>query len=191
VAQHTFALLLYLLEKMRYFDDYVKNGTYSRSSCFSCLDMIYPEIAGKTWGIIGMGAIGQKVAQIAAVFGCKVICYSASGRTYEMPYEQVDFETLLAKSDILSVHAPLNEHTKGLMNYDAFCKMKESAYFINVGRGPIVVEEDLARALEENQISRLYISFMDSCSSILPSICCKPSIIPAVSTVIDNPADKS
>lgn len=152
VAQHTFALLLYLVEKMRFFDDYVKNGTYSRSNCFSCLDMIYPEIAGKTWGIIGMGAIGQKVEQIATVFGCKVICYSASGRTYDMPYEQVDFDTLLAKSDILSVHAPLNEYTKGLMNYDAFCKMKSSAYFINVGRGPIVVEEDLARALEEDQI---------------------------------------
>ena len=152
VAQHTFALLLYLVEKMRFFDDYVKNGTYSRSNCFSCLDMIYPEIAGKTWGIIGMGAIGQKVAQIATVFGCKVICYSASGRTYDMPYEQADFDTLLAKSDILSVHAPLNEYTKGLMNYDAFCKMKSSAYFINVGRGPIVVEEDLARALEEDQI---------------------------------------
>lgn len=152
VAQHTFALLLYLVEKMRFFDDYVKNGTYSNSNCFSCLDMIYPEIAGKTWGIIGMGAIGQKVAQIATVFGCKVICYSASGRTYDMPYEQVDFDTLLAKSDILSVHAPLNEYTKGLMNYDAFCKMKSSAYFINVGRGPIVVEEDLARALEEDQI---------------------------------------
>ena len=152
VAQHTFALLLYLVEKMRFFDDYVKNGTYSNSNCFSCLDMIYPEIAGKTWGIIGMGAIGQKVAQIATVFGCKVICYSASGRTYDMPYEQVDFDTLLAKSDILSVHAPLNEYTKGLMNYDAFYKMKTSAYFINVGRGPIVVEEDLARALEEDQI---------------------------------------
>lgn len=152
VAQHTFALLLYLVEKMRFFDDYVKNGTYSRSNCFSCLDMIYPEISGKTWGIIGMGAIGQKVAQIAAVFGCKVICYSASGRNYDMPYEQVDFDTLLANSDILSVHAPLNEYTKNLMNYDAFCKMKNSAYFINVGRGPIVVEEDLARALEENQI---------------------------------------
>ena len=152
VAQHTFALLLYLVEKMRFFDDYVKNGTYSNSNCFSCLDMIYPEIAGKTWGIIGMGAIGQKVAQIATVFGCKVICYSASGRTYDMPYEQVDFDTLLAKSDILSVHAPLNKYTKGLMNYDAFRKMKTSAYFINVGRGPIVVEEDLARALEEDQI---------------------------------------
>ena len=152
VAQHTFALLLYLVEKMRFFDDYVKNGTYSRSNCFSCLDMIYPEIAGKTWGIIGMGAIGQKVAQIATVFGCKVICYSASGRTYDMPYEQVDFDTLLSSSDIVSVHAPLNEHTKDLMNYEAFVKMKESAYFINVGRGPIVVEEDLARALEEGQI---------------------------------------
>ena len=152
VAQHTFALLLYLVEKMRFFDDYVKDGTYSRSNCFSCLEMIYPEIAGKTWGIIGMGAIGQKVAQIATVFGCKVICYSASGRTYDMPYEQVDFDTLLSSSDIVSVHAPLNEHTKDLMNYEAFVKMKESAYFINVGRGPIVVEEDLARALEEGQI---------------------------------------
>lgn len=152
VAQHTFSLLLYLVEKMRFFDDYVKSGTYSRSSCFSCLDMIYPEIAGKTWGIIGMGAIGQKVAQIAAVFGCKVITYSASGKKYDMPYEQVDFDTLLAQSDILSVHAPLNEFTRDLMNYDAFCKMKESAYFINVGRGPIVVEEDLVRALEEGQI---------------------------------------
>ena len=69
VAQHTFALLLYLVEKMRFFDDYVKNGTYSNSNSFSCLDMINPEIAGKTWGIIGMGAIGQKVAQIATVFG--------------------------------------------------------------------------------------------------------------------------
>ena len=152
VAQHTFSLLLYLLEKMRFFDDYVKNGTYSKSNCFSCLDMIYPEIAGKTWGIIGMGAIGQKVAQIASVFGCKVITYSESGKTYDMPYRQVDFDTLLAESDILSVHAPLNEYTKDLMNYEAFSKMKESAYFINVGRGPIVVEEDLARALEEGQI---------------------------------------
>ena len=160
VAQHTFSLLLYLVEKMRYFDDYVKSGRYSKSSCFSCLDMIYPEIAGKTWGIIGMGAIGQKVAQIAAVFGCKVNTYSASGKTYDMPYEQVDFDTLLAKSDILSIHAPLNEYTKDLMNYDAFCKMKESAYFINVGRGPIVVEEDLARALEEGQIRAAGIDVM-------------------------------
>lgn len=152
VAQHTFALLLYLTEKLRFFDDYVKSGTYSRSSCFSCLEMIFPELAGKTFGIIGMGAIGQKVAQIASAFGCKILCYSASGKTYDLPYEQVSFEKLLADSDIVSVHAPLNEYTKGLMDYNAFCKMKKSAYFINVGRGPIVVEEDLCRALEEGQI---------------------------------------
>ncbi len=152
VAQHTFALLLSLVNKVGHFDNYVKSGTYSRSSCFSCVDRIFPEIAGKTWGIIGMGAIGRKVAQIAAAFGCKVITYSASGKKYEMPYEQVDFETLLSTSDILSVHAPLNEYTRDLMNYEAFSKMKESAYFINVGRGLIVVEEDLARALEEGLI---------------------------------------
>ncbi len=152
VAQHTFALLLSLVNKVGHFDDYVKSGTYSRSSCFSCVDMIFPEIAGKTWGIIGMGAIGRKVAQIAGAFGCRVITYSASGRKYDMPYPQVDFDTLLAESDILSVHAPLNEYTKDLMNYEAFSKMKKSAYFVNVGRGLIVVEEDLARALNEGVI---------------------------------------
>ena len=152
VAQHTFAMLFYLVEKLRYFDDYVKNGTYSKSNCFSCVDMIYPEIAGKTWGIIGMGAIGRKVAQIATAFGCRVICYSASGKTYETPYEQVSFDVLLNEADILTVHAPLNEFTRGMMNYEAFSKMKRSAYFINVGRGPIVVEEDLVKALEEGLI---------------------------------------
>lgn len=152
VAQHTFGLLFYLMGKLRFFDDYVKSGTYSKSSCFSCLDMIFPELAGKTWGIIGMGAIGRKVAQIASVFGCRILCYSASGNHYDLPYEQVDFDTLLASSDIVSVHAPLNKYTKDLMNYEAFCKMKESAYFINVGRGPIVVEEDLAKALDKGQI---------------------------------------
>lgn len=152
VAQHTFAMAFYLIEKLRYFDDYVKNGTYSKSNCFSCVDMIYPEIAGKTWGIIGMGAIGRKVAQIASAFGCRVICYSASGKTYDTPYEQVSFDALLSESDILTVHAPLNDYTKGMMNYEAFSKMKKSAYFINVGRGPIVAEEDLVKALEEGLI---------------------------------------
>lgn len=152
VAQHTFALALSLIGNIRFFDDYVKSGDYSKSGCFSCLEMIFPEIAQKTWGIIGMGAIGQKVAKIAEAFGCEIICYSASGKTYELPYRQVDFETLLAESDILSVHAPLNQYTENLMNYEAFSKMKKSAYFINVGRGAIVVEEDLARALDEEKI---------------------------------------
>lgn len=152
VAQHTFALLLYLVNKMRYFDDYVKSGTYSSSNCFSNVEMIFPELAGKTWGIIGLGAIGRKVAEIASAFGCKVLCYSASGNFYDSPYEQVDFDSLLSYSDIVSVHAPLNEDTRGLMNEEAFMMMKESAYFINVGRGPIVEEAALVKALEEGWI---------------------------------------
>ena len=153
VAQHTFALLFYLLEILSFFDRYVKSGDYSNGGSFTCLEMIFPELAGKTWGIIGLGAIGRKVAEIATVFGCKVIYYSASGRSYDVPYEQVDFDTLLAASDVVSIHAPLNEYTRNLMDYAAFSKMKKTAFFINVGRGPIVVEEDLARALNENLIA--------------------------------------
>lgn len=164
VAQHTFALALALMGKLRFFDDYVRSGAYSRSGCFSCLEMIFPELAHKTWGIIGMGEIGQKVAKIAEAFGCEVICYSASGRTYDFAYPQVDFQTLLGRSDILSVHAPLNEFTQGLMDYQAFSQMKRSAYFINVGRGAIVKEEDLARALEENLL----------CAAGLDVLCTEP-----------------
>ncbi len=153
VAQHTFALTLYLMENIRYYDDYVKSGAYAKSSSFCHMDRSFTELCGKTWGIIGLGAIGRKVAEIAKAFGCEVIYYSASGRAQDVPYRQVDFDTLLAESDIVSVHSPLTEKTHHLMNYDAFCKMKESAVFVNVARGPIVVEADLCRALKEQKIA--------------------------------------
>ena len=111
------------------------------------------ELSGKTWGILGLGAIGSKVAQIAEAFGCSVIFYSPSGTKREEKYRQVDFETLLAQSDILSVHAPLTEKTHHLMDYEAFSKMKDSSIFINVGRGPIVEEQGLCRALTEGKIA--------------------------------------
>ena len=153
VAQHTFALLFYVLEKLNYYDYYVKSGEYARGSCFSHFSQSFCELAGKTWGIIGLGAIGRRVAEIASVFGCKVICYSASGHKYESPYEQVEFEELLERSDFLSVHAPLNIHTENLMTLEAFCKMKKSAIFINVARGAIVNEQDLYTALTEGEIA--------------------------------------
>ncbi len=153
VAQHTFALLLYLWEKLRYYDDFVKSGAYSGGKAFSCFPERFYELKGKTWGIIGMGAIGRRVAGIASVFGCRIICYSASGNKYELcGYEQVDFDTLLAESDILSIHAPLNAFTENLMNLEAFRKMKKEAVLINVARGPIVNQEDLYIALTENMI---------------------------------------
>ncbi len=153
VAQHTFALLFYVLEKLSYYDNYVKSGEYARGSCFSHFSQSFCELSGKTWGIIGLGAIGRKVAEIASVFGCKVICYSASGNKYESPYEQVEFDELLERSDILSVHAPLNAYTEKLMTLEAFRKMKKSAVFINVARGAIVDEQDLYTALTEGEIA--------------------------------------
>lgn len=153
VAQHTFALLFYVLEKLNYYDYYVKSGEYARGSCFSHFSQSFCELTGKTWGIIGLGAIGRRVAEIASAFGCKVICYSASGRKYESPYEQVEFEELLERSDFLSIHAPLNIHTENLMTLEAFRKMKKSAIFINVARGAIVNEQDLYTALTEGEIA--------------------------------------
>lgn len=153
VAQHTFAMLFYLLEKLRYYDEYVKDGAYEKSPLFTHFANGFAEIKGKTWGIIGLGTIGRRVAEIARVFGAKVIYYSASGAAPQDGYEQVDFDTLLAASDIISVHAPLNEYTENLMNKEAFAKMKSSAIFLNVGRGPIVVEQDLFEALESGELA--------------------------------------
>lgn len=153
VAQHTFSLLFYLLEKMRYYDDYVKSERYIGDTTFTHFANVFHEIAGKTWGIVGLGNIGRRVAEIAKLFGCRVIYYSTSGRNNNPDYERVSFDEILAQSDILSVHAPLDENTKGLFDKVAFGKMKPSSIFINVGRGPIVVEQDLADALNEGVIA--------------------------------------
>lgn len=153
VTQHTFALLFYLLEKIRYYDDYVKNEKYINDTVFTHFAEHFNEVNGKTWGIIGLGTIGRRVADIAKAFGARVIYYSASGSPAQEGYEQVDFETLLTTSDIVSVHAPLNEYTKDLMDREAFAKMKKTAIFLNLGRGPIVVEQDLYEALETGEIA--------------------------------------
>lgn len=153
VAQHTFAMLFYLLEKLRYYDDYVKSEKYVNDKIFTHFEKTFWQISGKTWGIVGLGEIGKRVAKIAAAFGCHVIYYSTSGKNHNSSFEEVDFESLLARSDILSVHAPLNEQTKNLMNREAFHKMKPEAIFLNLGRGPIVNEEDLAEALKQGEIA--------------------------------------
>lgn len=153
VAQHTFALLFYLWEKMRYYDDYVKSERYVGDTVFTHFANVFHELSGRTWGIVGLGAIGRRVADIAGAFGCRVIYYSTTGKNNRPGYERVDFETLLAASDIVSVHAPLTAETEGLMNAEAFAKMKRTAVFLNLGRGPIVVEADLAQALKDGTIA--------------------------------------
>lgn len=153
VAQHTFAMLFYLLEKLRYYDEYVKTEKYIGDTTFTHFSNVFHELSGKTWGIVGLGAIGRRVGDIAALFGCRVIYYSTSGKNSQPGYERVDFEHLLQESDIISVHAPLDERTKGLMNYEKFLLMKSTAIFLNLGRGQIVVEQDLADALKRNVIA--------------------------------------
>lgn len=153
VAQHTFAMLFFLLEKLSYYDEYVKEGRYANDTCFTHFAERFCEINGKTWGIIGLGAIGRRVADIAKMFGANVIYYSTTGHNNQEGYHRVDLETLLATSDIVSVHAPLTNETEGLMNAQSFSKMKPSAIFLNVGRGAIVVEQDLADALINHKIA--------------------------------------
>lgn len=153
VAQHTFALLLSVYERLFYYDQFVKNGTYATTNSFSHIAKGFHELDGKTYGIIGLGNIGRQVAKIATAFGCKVIYYSASNNTYDVPYENVDLETILTTSDILSIHCPLTDKTNKLLTYDNIKKMKKDAVIINVGRGPIICEEDLAKALDEDLIA--------------------------------------
>ncbi len=153
VAQHTFAMLFYLLEKLDYYDNYVKEGRYANDISFTHFAEHFREVRGMTWGIIGLGNIGRRVADIAKCFGANVIYYSTSGKNIQPDYAPVDFETLLKTSDIISVHAPLTEATENLMNLDAFKQMKNTAIFLNLGRGGIVVEEDLVQALENHWIA--------------------------------------
>ena len=153
VAQHTFAMLFYLLEHLRYYDEYVKDRRYLNDTMFTHFARHFHQISGMTWGIIGLGAIGRKVADLAAVFGADVLYYSASGRDPQDGYRQVDLDTLLSQSDIISVHAPLNEYTENLLDPAAFQKMKSNAILLNLGRGPIIDETALADALKNGQIA--------------------------------------
>lgn len=153
VAQHTIAMFLYLAESLRHYDDYVKSGAYGAQSRFSNFDVPFAELTDKTWGIIGMGNIGKKTARIAEAFGCRVIFHSVTGKSSCKEYEQVDFDTLLRESDVLSLHCPLSDLTRDLIDLDAMKKMKKTAYLINVARGPVVNNGDLYTALEEGIIA--------------------------------------
>ena len=153
VAQHTFTLALALLQKLFHYDQYVKSGAYSAQDRFSNFDIPFNELAGKTWGIVGMGNIGRKVARIAEAFGCKVIFHSITGKSTCTAYEQVDKETLLAQSDFLSLHCPLSDLSRDFIGAEELKKMKKSAILINVARGPVVNNRALYEALKAGEIA--------------------------------------
>lgn len=152
VAQHTFTLMLTLLQKLPHYDEYVKSGAYAAQDRFSNFDEPFTELAGKTWGIVGMGHIGKKVAQIATAFGCRVIFHSVTGKSTVTEYEQVDKDTLLRESDFLSLHCPLSDLTRDFIDKEALRKMKKTAVLVNVARGPVVNNTDLYDALMNGEI---------------------------------------
>lgn len=153
VAQHTFALALALSEKLPHYDNYVKSGEYSAQDRFSNFDIPFYELSGKTWGIVGMGNIGKKVAQIATAFGCKVIFHSVTGKSTVTEYPQVDKDILLKESDFLSLHCPLSDLSRNFIDEDALRKMKKTAILVNVARGPVVNNIDLYEALISGEIA--------------------------------------
>ena len=153
VAQATFMHILSLVGSAPYFDDAVKSGRYSASGMFTDVSVNWWELAGKTIGIIGMGNIGRKVAQIAEAFGMKVCYFSTSGTSHCKDYPSLPLEQLLEQADIVSVHAPLNERTDALIGEKELAMMKPSAYIVNMGRGGIVVEEALVKAVDEGVIA--------------------------------------
>lgn len=153
VAQSTFMHILSLIGGAPYFDRSVKSGSYSRSGMFTDPNWNWWELAGKTIGIIGLGNIGKKVARIAEAFGMKVCYYSTSGTGHCKEYPCLSLDELLRQADVVSVHAPLNERTQNLLGAREFSLMKPTAYVVNMGRGAIIVEKDLADAVDNGVIA--------------------------------------
>ncbi len=161
VVQHTFASLFYLYEKLRSYDDYVRSGEYCNSPIFTYFGERFNELSGKTWGITGLGNIGRKVAAVATAFGCRVVYYSTSGNNSCNEYERLEWDDFLKQSDIISIHAPLNDRTRKLFSHDAFDRMKDTAYLVNMGRGPIVDEAALVAAIKKGEIAGAALDVID------------------------------
>jgi len=150
VLQHTFALVLSLLNKICYFDKYVREK-YPDSKIFTHIQNWF-EIKGKRWGVIGLGEIGRNVAKLARSFGAEVVYYSTSGKNNSDEFKRVGLDELLKTSQIITIHAPLNENTKNLLNYEKLSLIKDGSILVNVGRGGIINEKDLAEILEQKNI---------------------------------------
>jgi len=152
VSQLTFSIVLKFMQKLEYYENYTREGNWEKSDIFTNLDVPFHELADKTWGIIGLGGIGQNVARIAESFGCRVNYYSTSGRNFNTDYVQVGFDELLSTSDIISIHCPLNADTLNLIAEDELLIMKDKTILLNLGRGGIINEDDLAKVIDMKEL---------------------------------------
>ena len=153
VAETTLASALALARNIVYFDEYFHDGRYSKADRAFCYDRFTFELRGKKWGIIGLGNIGREVARLATAFGCEVRYFSTSGTKREEAYPAMELKEMLEWCDILSVHSPLNERTRGLVGREELKVMKPTALVINVARGGIIDETALAEALDNGWVA--------------------------------------
>lgn len=152
VAQLTLAMALALSTHLMAYRDHVHSGYYSRSGSPNLLSPVWNELSGRTWGIVGCGNIGRKVAAVASALGCRVLVYR---RKPDPDYESADLDTLLRQSDVVSVHLPLNDETRGIISREKIALMKKNAILVNVARGAVADEAALADAIEAEAIGGL------------------------------------
>jgi len=152
VTQVAFSMILYFVSKLNYYKNYVDEGNWQKSELFTHIDVPFYELDSKRVGIIGLGEIGRNFAKKAKAFDCEVVYYSTSGKNSNSEYKSVSLDELLKTSDIISVHAPLNNQTTNLLKYENMKNIKDSAILLNLGRGGIINEEDLAKIIDEKEI---------------------------------------
>ena len=161
VVQHTFAMALSLMESLPWYDNFVKSGGYSASGIFTYFGKEFSQLSSLTWGVAGMGNIGKKVALVARAFGAEVVCYSTSGVNNVIGYKFLDKEAFFSQCDIISLHCPLNDRTRHLVNEKTLSLMKPSAILINVARGAVVDSTSLANAIDERMIAAAGVDVME------------------------------
>lgn len=152
VAQVAFSMIFHFVTKLNYYKKYVDERNWQKSQIFTHIDEPFFELDGKRVGIIGLGDIGRNFASKANAFGCEVVYYSTSGKNFNSEYKRVEIDELLRTCDIISIHCPLNENTKNLLNYENMKTIKAGAILLNLGRGGIINEFDLAKIIDEKEI---------------------------------------
>ena len=152
VVQLAFSMIFQIMQKLDYYKKYVDEGNWQKSDIFTHIDKPFFELDGKKVGIIGLGDIGKNFAKKASAFDCEVMYFSTSGKNSNSEYKQVSLDELLNNSDIITIHCPLNENTKDLLNYENMKNIKDGAILLNLSRGGIINEADLAKIIDEKEI---------------------------------------
>ena len=152
VVQLAFSMIFHFIQKLGYYKKYVDEGNWQKSDIFTHIDKPFFELDGKKVGIIGLGDIGKNFAKKALAFDCEVMYFSTSGKNSNSEYKQVSLDELLNNSDVITIHCPLNENTKDLLNYENMKNIKDGAILLNLSRGGIINEADLAKIIDEKEI---------------------------------------